>query len=135
MFGFYRDIYIYVPRHDRRTFVTKVDFATAVPPEPSRGQGRKPYRVVSNLGVFWFVPGKGLEVESLHSGVAIDDVRDATSFPVISGGGRITSPPTTTDLDFIREVIDPLGARDLEFMDSRSRRDLIRTIYAKERLS
>lgn len=136
VFGYYDDIFIYVPRHDRRTFVKEVDFATALPPAASSASGggeSRPYRVLTNLGIFWFYPGRGLVVESLHPGVPLDDVRDATSFGVAAvPDHRATAPPTARELELIREVIDPLGARDLEFMDSRARRDSIRRIYAQE---
>jgi len=39
------------------------------------------YRVVSNLGVFDFAgPDHAMRVVSLHPGVTLDEVREATSF-------------------------------------------------------
>ena len=92
--------------------------ATSGPPRP----GRAPTRyhdvrvVISNLGVFDFdTPDRVIRVRSLHPGVTVDDVRGATGFDLVVPADVATSRlPTDDELDLLRRVLDPRGARDRE---------------------
>jgi glutaconate CoA-transferase subunit B len=133
--------FLYVPNHDRRIFVERLDFVSGVgglhgESREERARlgvtGRGTQRLVSNLGVFEF-DAKGMHSVSLHPGVRAEDVRDATGFAVdIAAGTPVTPLPSAEQLRLIREQIDPLEARELEFLSGAARLDRIRAILARE---
>ncbi|WP_461171035.1 CoA-transferase subunit beta [Arthrobacter sp. Z1-15] len=112
----------WIPRHTRRTFVAKVDFVSGVGRDRVRaaGPGAFPFhrlhRVVTNLGVFNFSgPDSSMALVSLHPGVALDEVRDATGFPLhLTAPIRTTRLPDERELQLIREVLDPRTLREHE---------------------
>src|ERR1044071_2206656 len=73
-------------------------------------------RVVSNLGVFDFAtPDHSMRLASLHPGVTLDEVREATGFElVVPDKVRPTREPTAEELRLILEVIDPANTRARE---------------------
>jgi hypothetical protein len=73
-------------------------------------------RVVSDLGVFDFAtPDHAMRLASLHPGVTVDQVRQATGFdPVIPDEVPYTREPTDQELELIREVLDPNDTRSRE---------------------
>lgn len=92
-------------KHDRRTFVEKLDFTTAA--------GRAEY-AVTPLCLFGRGPG-GLKVASIHPGVTPDQLREATGFAVEVGPDTpVTAVPTPVELELIR-AIDPEEVRKTEF--------------------
>jgi glutaconate CoA-transferase subunit B len=110
--------HVVVTRHNRRTFVDKVDYLTS--PGHLTGPGARaraglpgggPVGVVTDLCVFGFDPRTcEMVLESLHPGVSLDDVRAATGFEVIEPPGLgETVAPTATELDILRNKIDPEG--------------------------
>ena len=133
------EIQMYVPRHDRRTFVTEVDFVC------TRGMAgseklhpglpaTKPGLVVTDLGVFRYVSEVGLVCESLHAGVTLDEARFATSFEINAPDGDLPTTPTVTpeERDGLDQV-DPMGLRRLEMLPGRARRQLLRDLILTER--
>jgi acyl CoA:acetate/3-ketoacid CoA transferase beta subunit len=132
--------WLYVPRHDRNAFVERLDFCSApgvAPPAgrvapASRGDGHGYERVVTDLGVFDFGPD-GTRAASLHPGVTAEQVRERTAFPVaIAPDVPTTPPPTAEQLRLVREVIDPLGLRELELVAGRERTGIMRALLARE---
>jgi glutaconate CoA-transferase subunit B len=100
-----RRVILWRTRHDRRTFVPKLDFVTAA---------GNVDRVVTPLCVMRRVEGR-LAVESLHPGVSAETVREKTEFPVaIPPGCPETPPPTADELAVIRDF-DPRNHRALDF--------------------
>jgi glutaconate CoA-transferase subunit B len=92
-------------RHDRRTFVEKLDFVTAA--------GNVAY-VVTPLCLFRREQGR-LVVESIHPGVSSATVREQTGFPVtVDEQTPITPPPTDAELAAL-EAADPERVRMVEF--------------------
>ncbi len=106
-----------VTNHDRRRFVEKLDFLTTpgyltgpgAREEAGLAPGTGPYRVITDLAVMGYhEQTKRMEVISLHPGVTIDMVRQATGFvigmrePVSS-----TDPPTEMELQILRTEVDP----------------------------
>ena len=73
-------------------------------------------RVVSDLGVFDFAtPDHAMRLASLHPGVSVEQVREATGFDlVIPDKVPYTREPTAAELRLIREVLDPGSARARE---------------------
>lgn len=133
--------FLYVPNHGRKIFVERLDFVSGVGGLNGESQeqraslgvtGRGTQRLVSNLGVFEF-DGDGMHTVSLHPGVSADEVRDATGFALDIPAHTPTTPaPSAEQLRLIREDIDPLEARELEFLSGAARLDRIRSILARE---
>ncbi len=111
----------WVPKHSTRVFVEQVDVVSGVGPARARaaGHGASRYndihRVVSDLAVLdLHGPGDTLRVLSLHPGVTLDQVREASGCDLhVDGDGPIpeTRQPTAEELVLINEVLDPKGLR------------------------
>jgi acyl CoA:acetate/3-ketoacid CoA transferase beta subunit len=107
----------WVPKHSRRVFVEKVDMVCGVGYDHADGapHHRIP-RVVSDLGVFDFeTPDHSMRLASVHPGVTVAQVREATGFDlVVPDEVPYTREPTARELRLIREVIDPQNTRSRE---------------------
>ena len=104
----------WVPRHSRRVFVEKVDMICGVGYDHAAGaRYHRVPRVVSDLGVFDFAtPDHAMRLASLHPGVTVQQVREATGFDLdVPDEVPPTREPTAEELRLIREVIDPGGTR------------------------
>lgn len=115
------ELTFHIRRHTPRALVEQVDFRCGLGFGPERDQlGLTlgvPRMLVTNLGVFDFDrTGAGMRVRSLHPGVTVEDVQQATGFALLPAEGEIpqTPPPTEEELHWIRERLDPLGARRLD---------------------
>jgi glutaconate CoA-transferase subunit B len=107
-----REIYIMLP-HSRRAFVERLDFVTSVG-HGDGGDARAraglttlgPTRVITDLCVMTPDPEtKELRVASLHPGVSIAQVRDATGWPVrVAEALTETPPPTASELELLRDL-------------------------------
>ncbi|MET8078438.1 CoA-transferase [Streptomyces sp. NPDC005303] len=107
----------WVPKHSRRVFVEKVDMVCGVGYDHAAGaRFHRIPRVVSDLGVFDFdTPDHSMRLASLHPGVTVEQVREATGFdPVVPGEVPYTREPTVHEMELIREVLDPAGTRARE---------------------
>jgi acyl CoA:acetate/3-ketoacid CoA transferase beta subunit len=73
-------------------------------------------RVVSDLGVFDFAtPDRSMRLASLHPGVTVEQVEEATGFALtVPDEVPFTRDPTGEELRLIREVIDPRNTRARE---------------------
>lgn len=100
-----RRVILWRTKHDRRTFVQKLDFVTAA---------GNVDRVVTPLCVMRRIEGR-LAVESLHPGVTAEAVGASTGFALtVSPGCPETPPPTAEELAAI-QAFDPRGNRTLDF--------------------
>ncbi|MGQ4362008.1 CoA-transferase subunit beta [Streptomyces sp. SAS_272] len=107
----------WIPRHSRRVFVAKVDMVCGVGYDRAAGaRYHRIPRVVSDLGVFDFAtPDRSMRLASLHPGVSVEEVREATAFDLaVADEVPYTREPTALELRLIREVIDPGDARARE---------------------
>ncbi|WP_329226872.1 CoA-transferase subunit beta [Streptomyces canus] len=107
----------WVPKHSRRVFVEKVDMVCGVGYDHADGaRHHRIPRVVSDLGVFDFAtPDHSMRLASVHPGVTVAQVREATGFDlVVPDEVPYTREPTARELRLIREVIDPQNARSRE---------------------
>ncbi|MFF8177407.1 CoA-transferase subunit beta [Streptomyces chartreusis] len=107
----------WIPRHSRRVFVEKVDMVCGVGYDHAAGaRYHRIPRVVSDLGVFDFdTPDRSMRLASLHPGVTLEQVREATSFELaVPDEVPRTRPPTAEELRLIREVLDPGNTRARE---------------------
>jgi glutaconate CoA-transferase subunit B len=90
---------IVIVRHSKRTFVEKLDFVTSLAHE--RGHTV----VITDLGVLRPGPDGELELVSLHPGVEIDEVREATGWELrVAESLERTEPVTQHELDALREL-------------------------------
>ncbi|UQA91841.1 CoA-transferase subunit beta [Streptomyces halobius] len=140
----------WIPRHSPRSFVERVDMVCGVGYDRAAAAGPSATRyhriseVISDLGVFDFAtPDHRMRLRSLHPGVTVEQVREATGFELVvpsevpsemspealaktssqvptevsskvPSGVPYTRKPTAAELRLIREVIDPHGLRDRE---------------------
>lgn len=106
-----------VMKHDAKKFSEKLDFLTT--PGYLTGPGAReaaglptgsgPYKVITDLAVLGFdEQSKRMQVESLHPGVTLEQVRDNTGFDLGQAAelGR-TEPPCEEELRLLREEVDP----------------------------
>ena len=129
---FMDDIYLYVPRHSRVTFVQELDFLSGLGHQSGRRRGDGPKYLISDLGAFDFKHGK-MRLISVHPGVSVDRVIAKTGFEIeFEEPVATTEPPTPEDLRLLREEIDPLGIRKLEFLSGHKRRTALRNILQTE---
>jgi acyl CoA:acetate/3-ketoacid CoA transferase beta subunit len=112
----------WVAAHSTRVFVERVDVVSgvgwdrAIAAGPAATEFFDLRRVVTNLGVLDFGgEGHRMRLVSVHPGVQVDEVLEATSFKLeLSDPVSESRLPTDEELGLIREVIDPQGQRNLE---------------------
>ncbi|MDF1602581.1 CoA-transferase [Nocardioides sp. YIM 152315] len=116
----------WVPKHSPRVFVERVDIVSGVGPRlakqagPAAARHNDIHRIVSNLAVF-DVTGAGdtLRLLSVHPGVTVDEVREATGFELdVPSDLPTTREPTTEEQVLIKEMLDPRGLRFKEVPDA-----------------
>jgi glutaconate CoA-transferase, subunit B len=92
-------------RQSRRSFVGEVDFITSVGRELDAGNGRGSV-VITDLGVLRPSSDDGqLELVALHPGVELDEVREATGWPLrIREPLEVTEPVTERELRELRAL-------------------------------
>jgi acyl CoA:acetate/3-ketoacid CoA transferase beta subunit len=126
------DIYLYVPRHSKVTFVDKLDFLSGLGHHPKRTKGSGPCYLVTDLGQFDFKDGN-MRITHLHPGVALERVLAKTAFELeVSSDIKETKPPSREEMHLLYDVIDPLGIRRLESLSGPKRRDALREALLKE---
>lgn len=116
-------IKIWSPIHDKRTFVEKLDFVTCPGYLTGNNDREKlglkggPDFVVTNLAVMDFhEETRRMRLRSIHPGVNIKEVIGNTGFKlIIPEKIPETEPPIMEHVELIRNKIDPLGRRKLEF--------------------
>ena len=111
----------WVPRHSRRVFVPAVDMVSGVGANRARAAGTAARRfhdlrvVVTDKAVYDAAgPDGALRLRTLHPGVTVEEVQEATGFDIDTAGADVTRLPTTEELTLIRTVLDPSRRRDSE---------------------
>ncbi len=112
----------WVPKHSPRVFVEQVDVVSGVGPRRAREAGPAAaryndiHRIVTNLGVLDVRgPDDTVRLLSVHPGVSLEEVQEATGFEIVTEGGVATTrEPSYSELVLIREMLDPKGLRDRE---------------------
>jgi acyl CoA:acetate/3-ketoacid CoA transferase beta subunit len=114
----------WVPNHGPRVFVDQVHVVTGVGYDRAAAAGpaatayHELRHVVTNLCVLDFqTPDHRMRLRSLHPGVTVDDVVDATSFEVVIPNDVPESRAPTADELATIEELDPLGSRHKEVPD------------------
>ncbi len=107
---------IYTEAHTPRTFVERVDFVSG-PGHPADPSQDRPYRkegpslVVTPLATMDFDPAtRRMRLRSVHPGVTVAAVREATGFPLPAEEDVPTTPPPTTEELTTLRRLDPDGA-------------------------
>lgn len=123
----------YLPRHDRRTLVERVDFRS--------GAGRLagddaalpsvPIGVVTELCTFRFEADGAAVLQERQRPVAEILARTGFSLEGTDDGVPTTAPPTEEERTAL-EWIDPHRIRDLEFLSAAERRERIRSLLRIE---
>lgn len=133
---FLDDIYLYVPRHSRITFVPKLDFYSGLGHNETRTHGSGPRWLISDLGQFDFNgsdPECRMRLVTYHHGIPIERIQAKTGFEFeIAPDVKETEPPTEEELVLLRNEIDPMRIRNLELLSGNQRRKLLREIIEQE---
>jgi acyl CoA:acetate/3-ketoacid CoA transferase beta subunit len=112
----------WLPRHTRRVLVDQVDMVSGVGYDRAAGLGGRAAgfhelrRVVTNLAVLDFGgPDHSMRLRSVHPGVTVSDVAEATGF-LLAAPYQVpqTRLPTAAELALIRDHLDPQSRRDQE---------------------
>lgn len=108
--------YIMMPHHVRRNFVEQADYVSGVG-YPGGLAGRKelglehggPEQVITPKCVFDFDKEAGrMQVKTIHPGISVEDVREATGFDLGELGNVPDTPaPDPEELEILRRVVDP----------------------------
>ncbi|MCS6906302.1 MAG: hypothetical protein RML93_00300 [Anaerolineales bacterium] len=129
---FISDIYLYVPRHSKVTFVERVDVCSGLGHSPARKRGKGAVYLVSDLGQFDFFNGQ-MRLVTTHPGVSVEQIQRQTGFPLeVSPDLSETPLPSEEELALLRNQIDPLGIRKLELLSGAERRELLQSILEQE---
>jgi acyl CoA:acetate/3-ketoacid CoA transferase beta subunit len=112
----------WIPRHTRRVFVEQADMICGVGYDRAAGLSEAIRRqhelrvVITNLAVLDFGgPDHAMRLRSVHPGVTVSHVADATGF-ILAAPLQVpqTRMPTPEELGLIREQLDPDSRRDQE---------------------
>jgi acyl CoA:acetate/3-ketoacid CoA transferase beta subunit len=112
----------WVPNHSRRAFVESVDMVSGVGYRRAAEAGDSASRyheirvVVTNRAVLDFdTPDHSMRLRSVHPGVTVEEVVEATGFPLaVATDVAPTRLPTDEELRLVRDVLDPTGLRRSE---------------------
>lgn len=135
---FLDNIYLYVPRHSRLTFVPRLDFLSGLGYHPERRYGSGPRYLVTDLGQFDFTGQDAngqpcMRLISYHPGASPSKIQSRTGFSITIPEAVPETPlPTEDELHLLRTEIDPLGIRRLEALSGAARRELLYQIIQIE---
>jgi acyl CoA:acetate/3-ketoacid CoA transferase beta subunit len=127
-------IYLYVPRHSRVTFVENLDIRSGLGHHEERKRGAGTKYLVSDLGQFDFTHGN-MRLTHIHPGIEVKRIIAKTGFElIIADPLKSTELPDQNDIRLLGEIIDPLGIRRLEFLSGPKRRQAIKDIIEMEKV-
>ncbi|WP_226781172.1 CoA-transferase [Oceaniglobus trochenteri] len=137
----HRDFVVYVPRHSAQALVETVEVVSAArgirDAKARQAAGYRPgdTLVFTNLCVFRHDEGAGqLVVTEIMPGVSRDQITEATGFKTLFHPNcREVEPPSAEDLFLLRNHVDPIGLRRLEFVGSKDRAALLDDVLARDR--
>jgi acyl CoA:acetate/3-ketoacid CoA transferase beta subunit len=129
---FISQIYLYVPRHSRLTFVPTLDVCSGMGYSLNRRLGHGPCFLVTDLGQFDYANGQ-MRLVTYHPGVTIEHIQSRTGFELkIAPEVRATPLPSAKELHLLRNAIDPSGIRRLESLSGSARRQALHEILINE---
>ncbi len=137
----YRKVIAYFSKHDTRTLVPKVDFATGRR-QPISAERRAalglvtdgPVTIVTPLAVLVKTDDeRPFAIESLHPGVTVEEVVVNTGFELeVAADPPLTDVPTDEQLELLRNTIDPLGTVRFDFLGGQERLAYLENLLATE---
>lgn len=136
----YRKMIAYFGNHNSRTLVDKVGFVTGTRWKVGR-QAREdaglqpgPVIVVTNLAVLVKDEDDApFRVESVHPGVEVESVVENTGFELeVPTDVPLTAVPTASQLDLLRNRIDPFGTVKFDFVSGKDRLAYLKEILDAE---
>lgn len=122
-----RRVCLYVTEHSPRVFAERLAFRTGTGHHDGSAwraacglpADAGPDTVVTPLAVLDFDADRRLRVRSLHPGVSLDQVREATGFALGASSSMGETPaPSAEEIAALKRV-DPEGIRRLEFRETR----------------
>ena len=137
----YRKVVAYFARHDRRTLVERVDFATgrrapiSADARAARGLVTEgPVTIVTPLAVLTKSEDEApFAIASVHPGVDVEEVVANTGFALeVPADVPQTAEPTSEQLTLLRERIDPLGTVRFDFLGGEERLQYLQGILDQE---
>jgi glutaconate CoA-transferase, subunit A len=136
----HKNFTLYLTRHSPERFVSAVEFCTAsrglytAEERTAAGLQAGSVRLISDLGIFELDLQETIfRLVSIHPGVTLETVRSQTGGEfLVAEPLPQTKPPSFEELRIIREEIDPLGIRRLEFVPGRDRLGMIESILQAE---
>ncbi|RWA73138.1 CoA-transferase [Mesorhizobium sp.] len=137
----HRDYLLYIPRHSVQSLVHEVEIVSSarglLTPAEREPMGYRTGKalVFTDLCVFRLdQTSRELTVIETMPGVTRRQIRDATGFTVtFDAGCREVPVPSSDTLATLRNRVDPLGLRRLEFVSAKERGALIAEILAADR--
>lgn len=97
---------IWRTKHDRRTFVEKVDFVT------TRGNL---WKIITPLCIFEYRNGR-LELDTIHPTSSLKEVLENTGFEIQCSEVKFTPLPTVEEINILKRI-DPFDYRSKEFSE------------------
>jgi acyl CoA:acetate/3-ketoacid CoA transferase beta subunit len=136
----YRRMVAYFTRHDRRTLVPEVDFATGrrtpIGAAARQAQDLCPgaILIVTPLAVLCKDDDeRPFRLESIHPGVDVETVVENTGFELeVDGTPPTTAAPTAEQVTLLRERIDPFRTARFDFLTGEERLDYLEDLLARE---
>lgn len=139
----HKNFILYLPRQSPLNTPEKVQFSTAsrsILDADSRVEhGYQPgyVRLFTNLGWFEYDELLGrLVLRGHYPWTTFEELRNNTGWQIAKEEferSQVVSDPTPNEIASLREVVDPLGVRRLEFVPSRDREPLLRELLYAER--
>lgn len=132
--------YLYLTRQSEKRLVENVDFSSGSryfltnEERKEAGLPEGQYKVFTNYGIFEMDhQTRKLILTHIHPGVSLKEIEQNTGFPLdVAKQLKTTALPTDKQLSLIRNEIDPLGFRKMEFASGKERNTLIRNILDQE---
>ncbi len=107
---------LYVPNHNKRTFVDKVDFVTA----SGWNKGKGPDKIITNMCVFEFV-NKEITLTKINPDYSVEEVKDNTGFAFKIANKINSMLIVDNKTKILIEKLDPNGLRSLEVKKEREK--------------
>lgn len=136
----HKNYVVYVPRHSPLALVESVETVSSarglIAADERKHAGYRPGDIflVTNLCLFRYDQAEGqLVVVETMPGVTRETIAAETGFKVIfADDSREMDPPTDHELSVLRDQIDPLGIRRLEFVGARERGAVLDEILKRD---
>ena len=136
----HQDFILYQTRQSALSFVSDVARVSASRSLHGEAQRRRAgllpgvVRLITNLGIYEYDEQfDELVLASLHPGVSLEEVQESTGFKLrVSPILHETPVPSPELLRTLRDEVDPLGLRRLEFVSAQDRQRLLSECIAAE---